>query len=193
MNKPTLTLCLLSLLLCGCATQSNPNMAPTEARLGQKRTSAPHDHVSPMLQLSESFTRLPSEAQKKLVHDTNLAVQAQNHAWLDKMKLATMLTLANSDVRDPSKAQPLLQALIQSDAVSAADVAYLKLLQELNTAQLKLLQKSKDDAKNIENLHQKYDALQKKYEALEQKLTDLKNIEKSLSDREVNTIEKTQP
>ncbi|HEY0563157.1 MAG TPA: hypothetical protein VGD04_07510 [Methylophilus sp.] len=193
MNTQYLTLCLFSLLLHGCATQSTPNIETTDAHLGQKQSNAHHDYVSPLLQFSEVFTSLPTEAQKKLVHETNQVVLADSHAWMDKMKLATMLTLPNSDVRDPSKAQPILQALIQSNMLTATDVAYLKLLQEINTAHLKLLQKTKEEAKNAESLNQKYEALQKKYDALAQKLTDLKNIEKSLSEREVKAIEKSQP
>lgn len=52
------------------------------------------------------------------------------------------------------------------------------------------LQKNRDDLKKLDLSQQKLEALQQKYDALDKKLNDLKNIEKTISDRDSKVISK---
>lgn len=206
MTPPYIHIIWLLLLLSGCAQQATQAIT-NNTRTAEKSVIANMQTPSNLLLFSEAFVQLPAESQKKLLIEINQLVSAPNALLIDKLKLATMLTLPNSHVKDLNKAQALLHELSQSTGINRVDLAYIGLMQEWNISQLKTQQKIKEEAKTTDHLAQKYEALdqknevltqkyealQKKYEALEQKLTDLKNIEKSLSERDIKSLDKTQP
>jgi hypothetical protein len=87
-------------------------------------------------------------------------------------------------LRDNAKAQNLLQDILQENTLHPSDFALVGLLYEYATDYTKQLQKSRDEKKNLESVQQKYEALELKNKALEQKLNELKNIEKTMNDRD---------
>jgi hypothetical protein len=95
-----------------------------------------------------------------------------------------MLALPSSRLRDNAKAQNLLQDILQENTLHPSDFALVGLLYEYTTDYTKQLQKSRDEKKNIESVQQKYEALELKNKLLEQKLNELKNIEKTMNDRD---------
>ncbi len=192
-------LIVLMLLLSSCASTPTDSATTTPPN-GNKLRHENNEYVANIILFSEEFARLPAEPQKKLFSESTQAIAMNNNILMHRIKLATMLSLPDSQVKDSGKAQSLLQDLIQSNGLTSLDLAYIKLLQQFNNAQIRQQQKMKEDTKTTETLYlkymtllAKYDVQQKKYEALEQKLIDLKNIEKSLSGREVKSIEKNKP
>jgi hypothetical protein len=95
--------------------------------------------------------------------------------------------LPSSRVRDPLKAQTILQELIQMNDQPILDSAWVYLFHEWLADTNKLL-KAKNDSKlqqqRIDALQQKNEQLQQKYDALEQKLNALKKIEKTMGNRD---------
>ena len=122
--------------------------------------------------------------QKKAFAETNQALAENKNNLLSRLKLASMFALPSSRLRDNAKAQNLLQDILQENTLHPSDFALISLLYEYTTDYTKQLQKSRDEKKNLESAQQKYEALELKNKLLEQKLNELKNIEKTMNDRD---------
>jgi len=183
MHIKTSTLLLCSLfLLCACAAK--PSIHDSSVRNnGFKLISNKQDHTLELLTFCESYSNLTADAQKKIFASSNQALAANKNDLVHRIKLAIMLALPSSRLRDTTKAQSLLQDLLQEDNLSEPDSALVSLLYEYTLFDNKQSQKSREDTKKYEMTQQKYDALLQKNEALEQKLNELKNIEKTMTER----------
>lgn len=123
---------------------------------------------------------------KKSFNETNRALIENKSDLTERIKLAIMLSLPSSRMRDTAKAQNLLQDLLQENSLDLTESALTSLFYEYVVDDIKQSQKNKDDLRKLDSsqqklemLGQKYDALQQKYDALDKKLNDLKNIEKN--------------
>jgi hypothetical protein len=187
--------------LVACASKS-VNVNPIEISNVVKLAPAKQERITELLAFSDSFSNLTLEAQKKYFADTSQALVENKNDLTQRIKLAIMYALPSSRLRDVTKAQNLLQDLLQENSLNPQEFAFTSLLYEYSLDNIKQLQKNKEDTKKLDVLQQKYDTLQQKNAALdqknatleqknaalEQKLHDLKDIEKSMIDRDTKPI-----
>ena len=179
---------------------------------GIKVMPSTNDHVIELLKFCDTYSNLTPEAQKEAFTETNLILAENSNDLVHRIKLAAMLALPTSRLRDTVRAQALLQELLQENNLSATDSAFASLLYEYAVDNTKQIQKNRDDAKlfettqqkldttqqrldntqqklentqqKLESIQQKVENTQQKIEALEQKINDLKNIEKNMIEQE---------
>jgi hypothetical protein len=189
MNSKNFTMLLCSLVLsCACsnnAVVSNAAGNSNLTRINTPKTSVfKQNNVVELLAFIDTYSNLAPEMQKKVFTETNQVLAENKNSLLHRLKLASMLALPSSRLRDNAKAQNLLQDILQENTLHPSDFALVGLLYEYATDYTKQLQKSRDEKKNLESVQQKYEALELKNKALEQKLNELKNIEKTMNDRD---------
>ncbi len=172
------------------ATKAPPPSSTSISATVAKMLPEKHERLIELLSFIESYSNLAPDAQKKVFAATNQALADSKSNLMQRAKTAIMLALPTSRLRDPAKAQALLQDLLRDDSLDSQENALLGLLYEYAQDDSKQSQKSRDDAKRIETLQQKYETLQQKHEALEQKLNELKNIEKTMNERSTKTDSK---
>lgn len=175
------TLFCITILSCACTTKSS-ELKPAAKNNGVKLVPANSEHIIELITFCDSYSNLTPEAQKKAFTETNLALAENKNNVLYRIKLAVMLALPSSRLRDTTKAQTLLQELLQENKLSPVDSAFTSLLYEYALDNTRQTQKNRDDAKKL-------DAAQQKADTLEQKLNELKNIEKTMSDRDTKPSE----
>jgi len=135
--------------------------------------------------LSLTITQTLHQRRRKKTFAETAQVLAENkNNLLYRIKLASMLALPTSRMRDNAKAQNLLQDILQENVLSPVDFSLVSLLYEYTTDYAKQSQKNREDIKKIEVFQQKYEASELKNKALEQKLNELKNIEKTMNERD---------
>jgi hypothetical protein len=155
------------------------------ARINTLKTSTfKQNNVVELLAFIDNYSNLTPEMQKKVFTENNQVLAENKSNLLSQLKLASMLALPTSRLRDNAKAQNLLQDILQEHTLHPADFALISLLYEYTTDYTKQLQKSREDMKKLESAQQKYEALELKNKLLEQKLNELKNIEKTMNDRD---------
>jgi hypothetical protein len=202
----SLSIIMLSLVACAGKIITNKTAVkaagiatPVEVKKVENSASK-RDSINSLLVFIDQFSNDTLEAQKKLFNETNHALTENKTDLNERIKLAIMLSLPSSRMRDPAKAENLLQDLLQENSLNSYESALTSLFYEHVLDDIKQSQKNKDDLKKLdlsqqklEVLSQKYDALQQKYDALDKKLNDLKNIEKTISDRDTKVINKQAP
>jgi len=185
MRLKVLILCCLLTLLSGCVAKSG-GVKPNNGGLSESITkiiNGKHERLDELLAFIESYSNLALDAQKKVYTSNNQALAESKNNLVLRTKLAIMLALPTSRLRDPAKAQTLLQELLRDESLEPQENTLLGLLYEYAQDDVKQLQKTRDDAKKLETSQQKIESLQLKIDALEQKLNELKNIEKTMTER----------
>ena len=148
------------------------------------------DRVNNLLLFIDRFSNDTFDVQKKSFNETSRALIENKTDLTERIKLAIMLSLPSSRLRDTAKAQSLLQDLLQENTLNPSESALTSLFYEYVLDDIKQSQKNRDDLKRLDLSQQKLEALQQKYDALDKKLNDLKNIEKTISDRDSKVISK---
>lgn len=171
-------------------TEKESNATKSLAIKKIETSASKQDRVNNLLFFIDRFSNETLEAQKKSFNETNRALIESKSDLTERIKLAIMLSLPSSRMRDTAKAQNLLQDLLQENSLSPAESALTGLLYEGILDDIKQTQKNKDDLKKLDLNQQKLEALQQKYDALDKKLNDLKNIEKTISERDSKVISK---
>lgn len=186
MNYRNLIIIACGILLCGCSNKAIINSTATGSNRGNALTINPfkQSHTTTLLAFMNSYSNLTPEMQKKVFTETSQMLAENKNHVLNRLKLASMLALPGSRLRDNNKAQLLLQELLQDNALASSDEALISLLYEYTTDNIRQLQKSREDIKKLESMQQKYEAMELKNKSLEQKLNELKNIEKTMSNRD---------
>jgi len=188
MNRKNFTVLLCSLVLsCACSNKAIVNTASNSnvARINTMKTSTfKQNNAMELLAFIDNYSNLTPEMQKKVFAETNQTLAENKNNLLNRFKLASMFALPTSRLRDNAKAQNLLQDLLQENTLHPSDFALISLLYEYTTDYTKQLQKSREDNKKLESIQQKYEAMELKNKVLEQKLNELKNIEKTMNDRD---------
>lgn len=148
--------------------------------------------VSHYLSFADDFSNLTAEAQKQVQASTNQALAKTPNDIELRMRLVLIYGLPSSTLIDTAKAQSLLQQLLQESALPSEQLPFANLLFDYIVAANKASKTSREDQKRIETMQQKQEALQtklentqQKLEAALQKIDELKNIEKSMGQREV--------
>ncbi len=154
-----------------------------------------------LLEYASSFVGLSADAQKKELMQINQAIADNKSDLKNRMKAAMIYALPNSRLRDTVKAQNLLDDLLREKTLDNERKILATLLRDHVVEINKLAQKTRDEQKRADSsqlkldalqlkldaLQQKLDALQQKNDALQQMLDDLKNIEKTMVDRDQGT------
>lgn len=194
--KVIIRLTVLALSLGACTSMTNkytekePNSNRTLDVRKLEASTSRQDRVNSLLLFIDRFSNDTLDAQKKSFSETNRALIENKTDLTERIKLAIMLSLPSSRVRDTAKAQSLLQDLLQENSLNPTESALTSLFYEYVLDDIKQSQKNRDDLKKLDLGQQKLEALQQKYDALDKKLNDLKNIEKTISDRDSKVISK---
>lgn len=194
--KVIISLSVLVISLGACTSMTNkpaekePNATKSLDIRKAEISASRQDRVSNLLLFIDRFSNDTLDVQKKSFNETNRALIENKSDLTERIKLAIMLSLPSSRVRDTAKAQSLLQDLLQENSLNPTESALTSLFYEYVLDDIKQSQKNRDDLKKLDLSQQKLEALQQKYDALDKKLNDLKNIEKTISDRDSKVISK---
>ncbi|HLD08430.1 MAG TPA: hypothetical protein VJB68_00105 [Methylophilaceae bacterium] len=176
MNKYSLVLLVsTALLLDACALF--PKATDTSGNVPVRVIDNAPISNQTLLEYAGSFVELSADAQKKELIQINQAISQNKNDLKNRMKAAMVYALPNSRLRDTAKAQNLLDDLLREKTLDNERKALATLLRDYIIEINKLTQKARDEQKRA-------DALQQKNEALQQMLDDLKNIEKTMIDRD---------
>ncbi|MDP2153669.1 MAG: hypothetical protein Q8J66_08435 [Methylotenera sp.] len=194
MTKSNIYVLLICLsLLNACADKhllSSKSVKQDETNSISQQDEMQRENVVTLIQFYDSYTTLTPDDQKTIYANTNEALIGKKSDTFQRIKLAMMLSLPSSRVRDINKAQILLQNILQENNLHSTEYALVNLLYEYTLDSTKQMQKNRDEAKKLEAAQTKHDNLQQKYDALEQKLNDLKDIEKTMNERDVKPANK---
>ncbi len=194
--KVFISLSVLVLSLGACASVTNkpadkePNATKTLEIKKIETLASKQERVNSLLLFIDRFSNDTLDVQRKSFNETNRALVENKSDLTERIKLAIMLSLPSSRIRDTAKAQNLLQDLLQGNSLNPTESALTSLFYEYVLDDIKQSQKNKDDLKKLDLSQQRLEALQQKYDVLDKKLNDLKNIEKTISDRDSKAISK---
>jgi len=163
-----------------------------KSSLANLSSTSNNPQVSQYLSFADDFSNLTAEAQKQVQASTQQALAKTPNDIELRMRLVLIYGLPSSTLLDTAKAQSLLQQLLQESALPSEQLPFANLLFDYIVAANKASKTSREDQKRIETMQQKQEALQtklentqQKLEAALQKIDELKNIEKSMGQREV--------
>ncbi|HEY8117648.1 MAG TPA: hypothetical protein VIE91_00265 [Methylophilaceae bacterium] len=155
---------LISLLLLNACAEFTKTQSP--AKVVNAETVNMHSSNEALLDFAEHFADLSAESQKK-----ELSLASQNKQDINsKIKVAMIYALPGSKLRDTAKAQFLLDELARDKSLDKESRSLVSLLAEYTNDSNRLALKLRDE--------------QKRGDTLQQKLDDLKNIEKTMVDRD---------
>lgn len=172
------SMCLIS--SCAATAVAEKGDVEPAANAGVKFSPIAHARTIELLDFVAIYPDLSAETQKAFFKEVSQALTIHSNDLKLLIQQGAMLALPNSEVRDTSAAQPLLQTLLDSKVLNESDTSLVKLLQTFTLEQNKQQSKARDDAK-------KYEDLKQKNKALVQQLNDLKNIEKTMIERNTKT------
>lgn len=176
---------ILALTSCAMNTpQKNVDVHPVEI-VQQKPLS--------ILEFANDITNEPVDQQKKELNDLTQSLSRNTQAIDIRMKIALLLGLPESRVRDPIKAQGLLEDLLKEKSIDNEYRMLATIVRDYISDTNRYLQKSRDEQKRadgysskLETLQVKVNEAQQRANALQQKLDDLKEIEKNMVDRGIH-------
>lgn len=177
-TKHLLPLAMTGLLLNACAHQPKPTPTldsqeahPTPAT--QIAVHKEHHPAPSLLEFISNFSELPLESQKKELADTLQKINNNNNDLYYRTRVAIIYAIPSSKLRDPLKAQPLLDELAREKRLSKEEGAIVSLLRENAAETAKLNQRLREELRRAEENQQRANSLQ-------QKLDELKNIERTM-------------
>jgi vacuolar-type H+-ATPase catalytic subunit A/Vma1 len=174
---------LIILFLCLCSVSCvNPAVKNSN---GVKVIPTKNNDASEFLNFAEAFSNLSPEAQKQELIATNQTLVHNPNDLLHRMKLVMIYGLPSSNLLETPKAQNLLQQLLQENILANTQLSFAHLLFDYLVMINKEIKNNREDRKHVELLLQKNEALQLKLDAAQQKLEELKNIEKSMGERDI--------
>jgi hypothetical protein len=180
---------LIPILLClqllnSCALINKQNK-PVQVVPSNTSTPASQAQTNPdWLDYTARFSDLSADMQKKELAQV-LQALSQNKTDIDlRSKAAIIYAIPASKLKDNAKAQSLLDDLLKEKTLEAKQKNLLLLLRDFVTDNTKLATKIRDEQKRSETTLQKLDAAQQRADALQQKLDELKDIEKTMINRD---------
>lgn len=179
-TKYLLPIAMTGLLLNACAHQPKPSATPDshEVQPSQAAQPAAHKehppHTAPsLLEFVSNFSELPLESQKKELAEALQKISSNNNDLHQKTRVAIIYAVPTSKLRDPLKAQPLLDELAREKRLSKEEGAIVSILRENAAETAKLNQRLREELRRAEENQQKANGLQ-------QKLDELKKIERTM-------------
>jgi hypothetical protein len=168
---------LLSACVIGNTNKQNANHTDTST---VQFAPIAHAATAEILDFITHFSSASPSQQELVYQDTINALTTQQNKTNLLIKKAIMLALPNSKVRNTTDALTLLNALLNRNDINTSDANLVRLL-------LIYTQENNELAINIDNQIKMNTSLKQKNKALEQKLNDLKNIEKTMIERNTKT------
>jgi hypothetical protein len=168
---------LLSACLTGNTNKQNTNHTDTST---VQIAPSVHAATAELLGFITYFSSLSPTQQELVYQDNSNALTTHQNKTNLLIKKAIMLALPNSKVRNTNDALTLLNALLNKNDLIASDANLIRLL-------LIYTQEQNESAVNLDNHIKINTTLKQKNKALEQKLNDLKNIEKTMIERNTKT------
>lgn len=170
------TSCLLMLAACtNTPSKQAPAVKPTVDRENRAATVATTCQPnSPWLEYIKTFNELSTEAQRK---ELALLNNSSDKSRINRGKLAIAYALPSSRVRDPIKAQVLLDELVLDKTLASEEKNLFGMLRDFTQDSTRSASRLKDEQKRA-------DTAQAAAAVLQKKLDDLKNIEKAMIDRD---------
>lgn len=167
------------MLLSACAHHSKSG-APAEP----KQEQSSHPSVSPapiqpafnpsgLLEFVDDFSNLSPEAQKKELAGVLHEISTNSSDVRQKVRAAIIYSIPGSKLRDPLKAQPLLDELAREKQLSKEESAIVSILRYNSAEIIRLSQRLREEQRRADDNQQKANALQ-------QKLDELKQIERTM-------------
>ncbi|HSH72504.1 MAG TPA: hypothetical protein VK974_05535 [Methylophilaceae bacterium] len=185
----TIAVIAISLSLSACLTARTKQEGKEEIKQELKQTAITVNETleqrkQSTLEYAANMMAAPADAQKKELAELNQSY-ATNKQFVDtRMKLALLYALPASKVKDTIKAQALLDDLIREPSLDIERKTLASILRDYIADTGKLAQKARDEQKRSDGLQTKADLAQQKADSLQRKLDDLKNIEKTMTDRD---------
>lgn len=193
---------ILSVSLCACATKVTKkpmvkevpefkNDTLTEPAISyQANTESNAGNEDAITEYINKVLNMSADAQKKELQDLIQAQQGNKQEIYTRTKLALLYGLPTSRVRDYAKAQSLADDLLKERSLDSERKAILIIMRDYLAETVKISIKLREEQKKGDVLQGKLDALQIKADAaqqradsLQQKLDELKDIEKSMINR----------
>jgi len=170
MNKHNfLTILAALVLLNACAELPKTQPQPPAKVVNVETVSVP-SNTELLLSFAEHFIDLPLESQKKELTQTSQVANQNKQDINSRIKVAMIYALPNSKLRDSGKAQFLLEELIRDKSLDKERKSLVGLMADYTNDTNKLALKARDE--------------QKRGDTLQQQLDDLKNIERTMVDRD---------
>lgn len=187
--KTLIILCFIATLYaCKSAAPKQITMQNVNQSNGLKLAPVKQNDASELLNFAESFGNASADSQKQMLNATNQKLNINPNDLMQRMQLVMVFGLASSNMQDSAKAQNLLLQILQENILAGSQLAFANVLFDylvVHNKQMRSLRPDdKKDDKRIELLLQKNEALQLKLDVTQQKLDGLKNIEKSMGERE---------
>ncbi|MGB4811726.1 MAG: hypothetical protein WBP13_04495 [Methylophilaceae bacterium] len=185
---------------------TNKQQPLPNANKGLILPSIKNNDVNEWLAFAEQYANLTPDAQKLSLSNTNQALSVNPGDVGLRMRLAIIHGLPSSSLQDIPKAQYLLQNLLIENNLNNAQLSFTHILFDYVVASNKASKNSREDEKRqdvilqknenlqnkLENLQQKFDMNQQKLDvtqqklvAAQQKINELKNIEKTMGQRDL--------
>lgn len=168
MNSHNLFTMLAALLLLNACADLTKTQPP--ARVVNTEPVIVRSNTELLLDFAEHFAELSLESQKKELSLTSQAANQNKQDINSRIKVALIYALPNSKLRDSGKAQILLEELNREKNLDKERKSLVSLLTDYTSDSNKLAIKARDE--------------QKRGDTLQQQLDDLKNIEKTMVDRD---------
>lgn len=169
------SLCLLS----SCATSPVENKENKVDEAISLSAMAQANTIE-LLDFIAIYPELSPETQKTVFAEISQQLTSHPNDVHLRIQQGVMLALPDSVMSNATAAQPVLQTLLDSNELTESDTALVKLLLTLTLEHNKQAIKVREEAKKNEMLKQKN-------KTLIQKLDDLKNIEKTMIERNTKT------
>ena len=178
-SKHQLITVLACMLLSACAHHPKsgaPAELKQEQHLHSSESPAPVQQISSsssLLEFADDFSGLSPEAQKKELATILHKISMNSSDFHQKIQAAIVYSIPGSKLRDPFKAQPLLDELAREKQLSKEESAIVSILRDNSTEITKLNQRIREEQRRADDNQQKAGALQ-------QKLDELKQIERTM-------------
>lgn len=130
-------------------------------------------HSSSLLEFANDFSGLSPEAQKKELAAILHKISINSSDFQQKTRAAIIYSIPGSKLRDPLKAQPLLDELAREKQLSKEESAIVSILKDNSAEITRLSQRLREEQRRADDNQQKASALQ-------QKLDELKQIERTM-------------
>jgi hypothetical protein len=200
--SPILLLVIISISLSSCATKVTKKPIVKEVIVVKSET--PSEPSTSNQTSTESYTNgdeniveyinkvlnMTGDAQKKELQDLIQTQQGNKQEIYTRTKLALLYGLPTSRVRDYAKAQTLADDLLKERSLDPERRTILIIMRDYLTETIKISIKLREEQKKGDVMQGKLDALQIKADAaqqradsLQQKLDELKDIEKTMINR----------
>ncbi len=171
---------LLSACSANAETTEVANNTTSTNSSGFKFSPIAHANTADLLDFITSYENLEEKQQKATYLEVVQALAQDKQDSKLRIKHAAILSLPRSTLRDTKAAEEHFKALLADHSLSESNANLVKLLHIFTAEHLSELEK-------MRNVIKKVDALKQKNKALGRKLNDLKNIEKTMIERNAKT------